>query len=284
VDWQPEDRDAWVGDAEKWIGQIKGVLQCKIDLTRDGEISGVHVVARQDREPRMIVRDVEGLLKARLGITVFYKKIGVVQVVEAETPPQAAGAGPDPGPPSPEAPRPEPAAPGAPERDGPVPGGDALGRHGMLGQAGDDAPRDAVLLAEELGPRLQCNGVGVMSAGTMLRAEVDLQAAGLEASGTAEGPNRNGGDLHLVAQATLAAVESLVDEPLGLELSELRRERLGGDEVVLVAVELVQGRRTEQLYGACQPGPNTYQAVVYAILDALNRRLELMLFKAADEV
>ncbi|MFW6279978.1 MAG: metallophosphoesterase family protein, partial [Planctomycetota bacterium] len=50
----------------------------------------------------------------------------------------------------------------------------------------------------------------VMTAGNQLRAEVDLQAAGLEASGTAEGPNRNGGDLHLVAQATLAAVETLV--------------------------------------------------------------------------
>ena len=127
-------------------------------------------------------------------------------------------------------------------------------------------------------------GSGVMTAGNQLRAEVDLQAAGLEASGTAEGPNRNGGDLHLVAQATLAAVETLVDEPLGLELVELRRERLGGGDVVLVAVEMVVGRRTEQLYGACQPGPNAYQAVVYAVLDALNRRLEMMLFKAADGV
>ncbi|MBD3220371.1 hypothetical protein GF314_03935, partial [bacterium] len=87
VEWQPEDRDAWVVDAEKWIAQIKGVLQCKIDLTPDGEISGVHVVARSDREPRHIVRDVEGLLKARLGISVFYKKIGVVQVVDSEAPP-----------------------------------------------------------------------------------------------------------------------------------------------------------------------------------------------------
>ena len=87
MEWQPEDRDAWVIDAEKWISQIKGVLQCKIDIAPDGEISGVHVVARQDREPRHIVRDVEGLLKARLGISVFYKKIGVVQVVEADDPP-----------------------------------------------------------------------------------------------------------------------------------------------------------------------------------------------------
>ncbi len=274
MDWQPEDRDAWVIDAEKWISQIKGVLQCKIDLAPDGEISGVHVVARQDREPRHIVRDVEGLLKARLGISVFYKKIGVVQVVEADGPPDHGSAGPAAG-------TAERAATGSVAGTAAAPGvGAAPG--GPETQTGV-AARDAVLLAEELAPRLQCNGVGVMTTGNQLRAEVDLQAAGLESTGTAEGPSRSGGDLQLVAQATLAAVETLVDEPLGLELAELRRERLGGGDVVLVAVEMVLGRSCEQLYGACQPGPNAYQAVVYAVLDALNRRLEMMLFKGVEE-
>jgi hypothetical protein len=275
VEWQPEDRDAWVVDAEKWIGQIKGVLQCKIDLTADGEISGVHVVARQDREPRHIVRDVEGLLKARLGISVFYKKIGVVQVVDSDGPPPGQ---------APATPAEEPATrPGAGGLDGAAAGAEAVAGRGPAGSE-PEAPRPAVLLAEEPGPRLQCNGVGVMSTGNQLRAEVDLQAVGLEATGTAEGPSRAEGDLQLVAQATLAAVESLLEEPLGLELAELRRERLGGGDVVLVAIELVQGRRCETLYGACQPGPNTYQAVVFAVLDALNRRLEMMLFKGAEEV
>jgi hypothetical protein len=139
------------------------------------------------------------------------------------------------------------------------------------------------LLAEELAPRLLCNSVVVQSVGDALRAEVELRAAGMDAAGVAEGPNRRGGDLHLVAAATLDAVENLVDEPLGLELVELRRERLGSGEILLVAVELIQGRRSEQLYGTCQPGHNLSQAVVYAVLDALNRRLEMMLFKAADE-
>jgi len=267
VEWQPEDRDAWVADAEKWISQIKGVLQCKIDLAADGEISGVHVVARSDREPRHIVRDVEGLLKARLGISVFYKKIGVVQVVEADSAPLLETAEPEP-------------------RLSAKPGGEPS-EAARAATAAPEAPaepaQDAVLLAEELAPRLLCNGVGILTTGALLRAEVDLQAAGMEASGVAEGPNRNGGDLHLVAAATLDAVENLIHERLGLELVELRRERLGGGEVVLVAIELVQGRRCEQLYGTCQPGPNIYQAVVYAVLDALNRRLEMMLFKASSE-
>ena len=57
----------------------------------------------------------------------------------------------------------------------------------------------------------------------------------------------------------------------------------GAGEILLAAVELVQGRRCEQLYGTCQPSNNLYQAVVYAVLDALNRRLEMMLFKSAQE-
>jgi hypothetical protein len=276
VEWQPEDRDAWVVDAEKWITQIKGVLQCKVDLTSDGEISGVHVVAQSDREPRHIVRDVEGLLKARLGIAVFYKKIGVVQVVDSDPAPTD------------DVPRPLADAPERAPQPAVVTGrsdGDPFdGTAPRTAAAGEaDRAHDAVLLAEEFAPRLQCNGVGIMSNGDHLRAEVDLQAAGLEASGVAEGSNRHGGDLQLVALATLEAVEALVSEPLGLELVELKHERLGRDDVVLVAVELVQGRRSNRLYGACEPGANLYQAVVFAVLDALNRRLEMMLFRSAEE-
>ena len=82
MEWEPNERDAWAVDAQRWIEQIKGVLQCKIDLDSDGEVLGVHVVAGMDREPRHIVRDVESLLKARLDIDVYYKKIGVVQVLD----------------------------------------------------------------------------------------------------------------------------------------------------------------------------------------------------------
>jgi hypothetical protein len=264
VDWHAEDRDGWVADAEKWIAQIKGVLQCKVDLAPDGEVTGVHVVATSDREPRHIVRDVEGLFKARLGMSVFYKKIGVVQVMEngdddaTAAPPTAA----------------EPAAASADTV--------RLAEAAIADSDIDNSDaHDPYLLAEELGPRLLCNGVGVLSTENLLRAEVDLQAAGSESSGTAEGVNRGGNDLRLVAAATLDAVCGLVDEPVDFHLVELRRERIGAGEIILVAVEMVQGRRSETLYGTCQPGPNVHQAVVYAVLDALNRRLEMMLFRSA---
>lgn len=280
VELQPEGRDAWVVDAEKWIAQIKGVMQCKVDLDADGEVSGVHVIARSDREPRHIVRDVEGLLKARLGISVYYKKIGVVQVVETD-------------PPTTTIPDAEPAVSVPLEAPTELPGespakvaAEATKQIESPDFGSDDreaeVAREAVLLAEEFAPRLLCNGVGVMSSRGQVRAEVDLQAAGLEAAGVAEGSNRHGGDLQMVATATLDAVEALVEEPIGLNLLELRHERFGREHVVLVAVELVLDRRAEILYGTCQPGPNLYQAVVFAVLDALNRRLEMMLFKGTE--
>jgi len=82
---QHDNDNSWVQDAENWICQIKDVRQCKIDLDKTGEVIGVHVVASMDRDPKLIVRDVEGLLKARLDLDVFYKKIGVVQVVDGES-------------------------------------------------------------------------------------------------------------------------------------------------------------------------------------------------------
>ena len=84
MELEPNERDVWVADAQRWISQIRGVLQCKIDLDPAGEIAGVHVVAGTEREPRHIVRDVESLLKARLQMDVYYKKIGVVQITPQE--------------------------------------------------------------------------------------------------------------------------------------------------------------------------------------------------------
>lgn len=264
--WHSEDQSDWVQDAERWITQIKGVLQCKIDLDAGGDISSVHVVARQGRDPRHIVRDVEGLLKARLGIAVFYKKIGVVQVVEPPRDPQAASA-----PPAeladvePEALRVE-----VDDDDDEDDGGEL------------DHAAEAILLAEEIAPRVKCVGVGLLSTENTVRAEVDLQAGGIRARGSAEGPNRSASDIDLIAQATLDAVQRLLDEAIALNLSEIRVDPLGGQKVVLVAVELVEGRRAERLFGTCQPQQNLHQAVVFAVLDALNRRLALMAFKSGE--
>lgn len=296
MDWEPNERDAWVADAQRWIGKINGVLQCKIDLDADGEVTGIHVVAGMDREPRHIVRDVESLLKARLGMAVYYKKIGVVQVLDT-------GGGPEQ---KPDVPAPEPAAIERPSRveaihdfadviedvfaeptsrpeaettagepAAPVPG------PAPDSTSGRPEPQPAVLLAEEIAPRLVCNGVGTMASDQDVRAEVILQAGDVEARGTCDGPNAFASDLTLVARATLAAITRLVDEPVSLHLNEIRQEEAGGRQIILTAVDLVEGRRNETYFGTCACEHNRQQAVVYSILDALNRRLTLFALKTA---
>lgn len=272
MEWDTTERDAWVADAERWVRHITGVRECKIDLDTEGEVVGVHVVAGMEREPRHIVRDVEGLLKTRLGLDVYYKKIGVVQMVD-ELPAEVAAGDADPGQDEAAA---APAAPAAEPATAPAPAATPA-----PAPAATPAATPAVLVAEDLAPRIRCAGVGLMTAETLVRAEVRLQAGDLEAQGTREVPNHAGSDVVAVAEATLDAVGELLADPLLLHLNEIRTESVGGTAVVLVAVDLVEGRRSETLFGTCRADHNRQQAIVFAVLDALNRRLALQALKPA---
>jgi hypothetical protein len=218
-----------------------------------------------EREPRHIVRDVEGLLKTRIGINVFYKKIGVVQVVDNEI----------------ESGEDEAAAlqPGDLEQ---IPAGEEFAVEDDFEGFDAGETTNAVLLEEVAGPRVRCTGVGVLTSDTSVRAEVDLQAAVVEARGVAEGPNHADSDIVLVARAAVAAVRQLVDEAVLLNLSDVRVIEVAGQAVMMAGVELVEGRRSERLFGTCPAGHNRHQAAVYAILDALNRRLAFRDFKTGE--
>ena len=170
MDWEPNERDAWVIDAQRWIGKINGVLQCKIDLDANGDVTGVHVVAGMDREPRHIVRDVESLLKARLGLDVYYKKIGVVQVLDSGPAiPDASLPAADNSPPK-EIVTPPAGLPASVEEIEPIREFPGLRETEKLeeGISVESPPMEssaqaAVLLTEEIAPRLVCNGVGTMA-------------------------------------------------------------------------------------------------------------------------
>lgn len=300
MEWEPNERDAWVSDAQRWINQIKSVLQCKIDLDEQGEIAGIHVVSGPERDPRHIVRDVESLLKARLQMDVYYKKIGVVQVVDnghaegsAEAPLRRTVPGADAASPSGVTflpPRPEPAA--ATERSAPAHPATPAARpvdqlradqlpadHFRADQLRKEQPLSiplpAILVAEDVFPRLVCLGVTLMSSDRSVRAEVRLGSGGLEATSTTESANHADSDLDCIARATVDAVGRLLALPAVLHLREVRLDTVGGRSTVLVAVDLVESRRTETLLGACAASHNRQQSVVHAVLAALNRRLGL---------
>ena len=269
LEWEPNERDAWVTDAQRWISQINGVLQCKIDLDEGGEITGVHVVAGMERDPRHIVRDVEGLLKARLAMDVYYKKIGVVQVLDNGADKESTSDAPGEGAPA------DSPTPPAGTRTPPAAGAKADAESTSRPAPDLTPPTPAILVAEDLAARVVCGSVGLMTSETTVRAEVELRAGEVEARGLREGPNHADSDMTLVARATVAAVAELIADPVLLHLRDVRLERIGTLEIVLVAVDLVEGRRSTTLFGTCGTSHNRQQAVVYAVLDALNRRLAL---------
>lgn len=294
MEWDPTERDAWVPDAQRWISRITGVLDCKIDLDDSGEVSGIHVVAGMDRDPRHIVRDVEGLLKARLDLDVFYKKIGVVQVLDnAGSPAAAMGA-------TTASPAASPAETATSDSEGQSVPGSQVRFYPGNGKTADPEPESApatenspepspevaaegdapppvpaILVAEDLAPRVICQGVGLMVAEATSRAEVRLRLGDVEVEGVREGANHADSDVRLLAEASLAAVNELIVDPVLLHLKEVRIQMVGGQSVVLTAIDLVEGRQSQTLFGTCPTRHNRQQAVVFAVLDALNRRLAL---------
>ena len=259
-----DEHHGWVQDAERWICQLQAVRQCKIDLDAAGNVSGIHVVSTDERDPRHVVRDVEGLLKARLGLDVYYKKIGVVQVID---PVDDDDVTPEPDsvsqvPPSAAAPEPAPAAARRTPEPLPFPVG--------------EGPRGAVIVEEPPLARVECAGLGLMVSGANLTATVELVRGEASAQGRAAGPNQPGMDQQILARAAVQALENLLGSVVQLSVADVRPQETAGEPLLVVAVDLVEGRRSERFFGLCRTRPNPQQAAVYAVLDALNRRLELM--------
>lgn len=61
---------------EKAIGSLEGVLNAKV--VGETGVEEIHVLARPTKSPKLIVRDIETLLKARFDLDVDHKKISVV--------------------------------------------------------------------------------------------------------------------------------------------------------------------------------------------------------------
>lgn len=186
---EPRNDDLeWVKDASAGSARSRASGSARSTST-SWKVAGIHVIAAADREPRHVVRDVESLLKARLDLDVYYKKIGVVQIIEPDEPAPAAA------PPAAPAAVPEiaAAAPAPPEPAAPPPlrMPEIPKPHVVPAPA---AARPAVLVEEAAAPRVECAGVGVMIAGASLTATVELARGGAVARIQEAGPNHPGTD------------------------------------------------------------------------------------------
>jgi hypothetical protein len=103
------------------------------------------------------------------------------------------------------------------------------------------------------------------------QAEVVLEWGGRETEASAEGESSPSGELRLVAQATLDALEALLDTPLGITLVGAKATRVFDTDLVVVVLRSTEG--SQSLTGAALVRRDFARACSVAVLHATNRRL-----------
>ena len=74
-----------MSDAEAYealIKRLRGVLSARVVLDRDGRFEEIHILGDTDRNPKVMVRDIETALLVNFGVTVDHKIISIVQMAE----------------------------------------------------------------------------------------------------------------------------------------------------------------------------------------------------------
>ncbi|MFQ5511776.1 MAG: hypothetical protein ACE5EO_08005 [Candidatus Krumholzibacteriia bacterium] len=225
-----------IARAEQLVSRIQGISSCRISTDETGEITEVHVVATSPKPPKLVARDVESCLKAEVGVSVDYKKIGVVVFDrDPESGEETAEAASEP--------RAEPVL------EFPV---------------------------EEFPARFAFHSVNLFISPNSVQAEVELLREGVETLGTGRSENSGGSHMRVVAQATLNAVSELLDGEIRLCLADVVEILLGDDTAVVVKVNLLQSRESKSLSGCSLYCGDANQTVVYATLAAVNRILGVL--------
>lgn len=72
---------------EEIIQRVRGIQAVRVVTDPNGEIDEVHVVGSPSRTPKQIVRDIESILYLQGGVRMDHRKVSLVQLAEAPTPP-----------------------------------------------------------------------------------------------------------------------------------------------------------------------------------------------------
>jgi hypothetical protein len=125
--------------------------------------------------------------------------------------------------------------------------------------------------------RLTIDRVQLVSAGLGATVSVTLGLDGRGFEGDAEGAATQTGLLRSVATATLRAIERITDGTTRFEVEHVEVARTGTAQTALVVITMLTGRSTQRLSGASVVREDTRQAVIRAVLAAINRRMEPLL-------
>jgi hypothetical protein len=125
--------------------------------------------------------------------------------------------------------------------------------------------------------RLAIQRVQLVSAGLGIVVTVTLRLDARLYSGEAEGAATTSSVHRSVAGATLRAVEEVAARRIRFEVEHVEIATTGTHRTALVVVTMLTARGSERLSGASVVREDVRQAVIRAVLAAVNRRLEPML-------
>ena len=223
-------------DVERALTGLKDVRSARIVTSDAGEILEIHVVADTARSAKMVARDVESILVAKIGLSIDHRKISVAQVEE-----ETAEA------------RPASQAEATPAKRVEAPAGLHL------------TPEDK---------RIEFVGVSLAQSNLVAQARVELSRDGVGTVAEATGADSTDSVLRIVAEATMEAVQRYFENGGRLfTVTAVEQMTVGGKPIVVAVVTHVYERGERVLVGACPSSGDVPRAVALATLDAVNRFL-----------
>jgi hypothetical protein len=125
--------------------------------------------------------------------------------------------------------------------------------------------------------RLVIERVQLVSAGLGVSVSVTLRSGDRAVVGEAEGAATALALNRTVAEATLRAVETVVGQDVRFFVEHVELAATGDERTALVVLSMLTDRATQRLSGASVVREDVRQAVIRAVLAAVNRRVEPML-------
>ena len=223
-------------DVERALTGLKDVRSARIVTNDAGGILEIHVVADTARSAKMVARDVESILVAKIGLSIDHRKISVAQVEGEET----AEAGP-------------------------------TSRAEAKPAKRVEAPAGLHLTPED--KRIEFVGVSLAQSNLVAQARVELSRDGVGTVAEATGADSTDSVLRIVAEATMEAVQRYFENGGLFTVTAVEQMTVGGKPIVVVVVTHVYERGERVLVGACPSSGDVPRAVALATLDAVNRFL-----------
>ncbi|HUF33821.1 MAG TPA: hypothetical protein VMN58_11510 [Acidimicrobiales bacterium] len=256
---------------ERELCRIPDVRAARIVVGPDTEPVEVHILAVPGKHAKQVVRDIQSVAMASVGLEIDHRIVSVVQLEDPVVePPASPGA---PAAPASAAQAPEAVAVSAAPGPAPVPpAADPEGAASSNGRA--EAAPTSPPAGTNTGERPVVESVHLLRRGPRCSAEVALRAGEVEATGTVEGSAAASATLRLVAEATLDALRQL-DGTAAQVTVETATVTSFGDRPVAMAVLVLMVPPYEELLTGSAPvrSMGEHEAVARAVLDATNRRL-----------